>query len=124
MSQLSDEVQMLARLEIETVLENSQLGDFAMYIDELFKFPMSEMITDYFIEGAAFGTVTNDDRTEMDKDLFCLPLHEDMRNALKVSNFQGINEKDAVTLFERLFLQGAQWAIIHKQINEDDSYFE
>lgn len=120
MSSLSEEIQLLARLEIEFILDGSQLGDFAKAIEELFDFPMTVMISEYFIEGAVFGAELDSEATETDKDLFVFPLHEKMRHALNGSGLSQTDEKEAVELFERLFIQGVQWTSIHKETNKGD----
>lgn len=119
MNSLSDEIQILARLEIERALDNNELGYFATAIEETFNFPMFSMISEYFIKGAIFGASMEEETSEIDKDLFIFNQHEKMRFLLEKSDFNDTNEEEAVKLFERLFLQGMYWSITHRANNEN-----
>ena len=113
MGSLSSEVQLIARLEIEYILENNELGDFATAIEELFNFPMFSLISEYFVQGAMFGADTDDTTSELDKDLFLLELHEKMRNFLKNSAFKEKDQDAAAEVFEKVFAQGFRWSLVH-----------
>lgn len=113
MGSLSSEVQLIARLEIEYILENNELGDFATAIEELFNFPMFSLISEYFVQGAVFGTDADDTTSVLDKDLFLLELHEKMRKFLENSAFKEKNQDAAVEVFEKVFAQGFRWSLVH-----------
>lgn len=118
MNSLSDEIQLIARLEIENILDNNELGGFAVAIEESFHFPMVSLISEYFVQGAAFGAVADDSTSELDKDLFLLDLNEEMRELLENSAFKEKNQPAAIEVFEKIFVQGFQWSVIHKRNNE------
>lgn len=114
MASISDEIGLLARLEIENILENNYLGNFANNIEKTFGFPMQEIISEYFIEGAKFGIIMNNSATELDKELFMISLNEKMRDLLQQSRLHHTDELRALELFEKLFMHGAYWTIRHQ----------
>lgn len=120
MTSISDEIELLARLEIEIILENNQLGKFADNIERIFEFPMQEIISEYFVEGAKFGTIIDHTITELDKELFMVSLNEKMRYLLQKSQLHHTDETKALELFEKLFMHGMYWTIRH-QANEESN---
>lgn len=118
MNSLSDEIQLIARLEIENILENNELGDFAVGVEQSFDFPMVSLISEYFVQGAAFGADADNTTSDLDKDLFLLNLHEEMRELLENSKFKEKNQPAAVEVFEKIFVQGFQWSLAHRKNNE------
>lgn len=115
-----EEVELLARLEIESNLESEELSSLVKHMDFLATFNVSEQMQNYFLEGVRYGLDVNEETTTLDVEIELMNIHSNL--VFSESNEEIIEDSFQTPfrkLFSVVFLHGTQWIIQHKILNNN-----
>jgi len=119
MSLSFEEVELIARLEIDTNLESLELSNLVNHMNSLTTFDVAEQIRNYFLEGVRYGLEVDEETTTLEVEIELMNIHS---NLVFSESSEEIIEDSFHTPFRKLFsvifINGTQWSIQHKILNE------
>lgn len=112
-----DDVEILVRLELDTMLSDDYVKNFISNVDEFAEFDMHDMIEDHFIAGVKYGISVTDDTTKDDVDMELFNIHSNFSDSDVYDPVQTLLNQKFRELFSSMFLNGAQWSVNYKRNN-------
>lgn len=114
-----EEVELLARLEIEMNLETEELSKLVERLSKYSHFDVEERITNFFLRGVQYGLDVDEGETTFDLELELLNAHGELSGNQDNAELDKEIQENFEKLFSKIFLSGAHWSIQHRLLNDN-----
>lgn len=113
-----EDVELLARLEIEVNLDNEDLSRLVEHLGAYSEFDVPQRITDFFLRGVEYGLTVNDETTTFDLELEMINVHGELSGSGNINEDNEKIQENFEKLFSAIFMNGTHWAIQHRLVND------
>lgn len=115
-----EDVELLARLEIEVNLASEELSGLVKRMQRVTSKNVEEEITVYFLEGVRYGITADDDATAFDAEVELLQFHSNRTEKVEKTEIEEMTDEYFVKLFSFVFATGVRWSVQHRLFNEEN----
>lgn len=115
-----EDVELLARLEIEVNLASEELSNLVERMQRVCSKNIEEEITVYFLEGVRYGITADDSTTAFDAEVELLQFHSNRTGNTEKTEIEEMVDEYFLKLFSFVFATGVQWSIQHRLFNEEN----